>query len=239
MRLHGSQLFYSPSDLGNFVACEHLTQLELAAVLGEAKHPNFSNAYIDLIARKGAEHERNYLELLAKGDYVVEVGVGGDRDFVAAADATAAAVRAGARYIYQAVFVSGNWHGIADFIERIDRPSALGNWSYQVLDTKLARHPRPEHALQLCFYSHGVEQIQKLPPEMAYVVLGTRDRFPVRLANVSAYFRRLQHRFAEAIAARAETVPYPLRSLAPSASPIWSALHVSLRPAVKRLRRWS
>src|SRR5258705_11676203 len=123
MRLHGSQLFYSPSDLGNFVACEHLTQLELAAVFGEAKHPNFSNAYIDLIARKGAEHERNYLELLAKGDYVVEVGVGGDRDFAAAADATAAAMRAGARYIYQAVFVSGNWHGIADFIERIDRPS--------------------------------------------------------------------------------------------------------------------
>jgi hypothetical protein len=44
-------------------------------------------------------------------------------------------------------------------------------------------HPRPEHALQLCFYSHAVEQIQKTPPEMAYVVFGTRDRFPIRLAN--------------------------------------------------------
>ena len=126
-----------------------------------------------------------------------------------AAAATAAAMRAGAKYIYQAVFLIDGWHGIADFLERIDRPSALGNWSYQVLDTKLARHPRPEHALQLCFYSHALEQIQKMAPEVAYVVLGTRERFPIRIANVSAYFRRLQERFHDAITARSPTTPYP------------------------------
>ena len=210
MQRHGNQLLYAPSDLGNFIACEHLTQLELAAVLGESTRPSFSNAYVDLIARKGEEHEKNFLEALrAEGHEVAEVGLGDDRDFAAAAEATAAAMRAGAKYIYQAVFLIDGWHGIADFLERIDRPSALGNWSYQVLDTKLARHPRPEHALQLCFYSHALEQIQKIAPEMAYVVLGTRDRFPIRIANVSAYFRRLQDRFREAIAARSPTAPYP------------------------------
>lgn len=118
-------------------------------------------------------------------------------------------MRAGVKYVYQAVFLTDGWHGIADFLERIDRPSALGDWSYQVLDSKLGRHPRPEHALQLCFYSHVLGLIQGIAPEMAYVVLGTRDRLRIRLANVTAYFRRLQNRFAEAIAARAETVPYP------------------------------
>jgi uncharacterized protein len=132
---------------------------------------------------------------------VEEVGLGGDRDFALAAEATAAAMREGAKYIYQAVFLIDGWHGIADFLERIDRPSALGSWSYQVLDTKLARHPRPEHALQLCFYSNALEQIQKFAPAIAYVVLGTRDRFPIRIANVSAYFRRLQERFNDAITA--------------------------------------
>ena len=39
MQRHGNQLLYAPSDLGNFVACEHLTQLELAAVLGESTRP--------------------------------------------------------------------------------------------------------------------------------------------------------------------------------------------------------
>ena len=210
MQRRGNQLLYAPSDLGNFIACEHLTQLELAAVLGESTRPGFSNAYIDLIARKGEEHEKNFLEALrAEGHALDEVGLGGDRDFAAGAEATAAAMRAGSKYIYQAVFLSGEWHGIADFLERIDRPSALGNWSYQVLDTKLARHPRPEHALQLCFYSHALEQIQKIAPEIAYVVLGTRDRFAIRIANVSAYFRRLQGRFRDAITARSQTTPYP------------------------------
>jgi uncharacterized protein len=210
MQRHGNQLVYSPSDLGNFVACEHLAQLDLAAALGESKRPYFSNAYVDLIARKGDEHEKSFLEALrAEGHGIAEVGLGRNGGFAAAAEKTAAEMRAGSKYIYQAVFLTDGWHGIADFLERIDRPSALGDWSYQVLDTKLARHPRPEHALQLCFYSHAVEQIQKTAPEIAYVVLGTRDRFPVKIANVSAYFRRLQRRFSDAMVARAETIPYP------------------------------
>src|SRR5439155_9222189 len=141
MQLHSAQLVYSPSDLANFVACEHLTQLELAVARGEITRPVFQNAYVDLIARKGLEHERDFLDSLRMaGHTVVEVGLCGARDFAAATDATAAAMRAGSEYIYQAVFVSDGWHGIADFLERVDRPSALGNWAYQVLDTKLARH---------------------------------------------------------------------------------------------------
>jgi uncharacterized protein len=152
------------------------------------------------------------------------VGLGDDRT-LPAAETTAAAMRAGSKYIYQAVFLPDGWRGIADFLERIDRPSALGDWSYQVLDTKLARHPRPEHALQLCFYSHALEQIQKIAPEMAYVVLGTRDRFAIRIANVSAYFRRLQNRFREAISARSQTAPYPCdHCLMCSYQPICDAL---------------
>lgn len=39
MQRRGSQIFYSPSGLGNFVACEHLTQLDLVAMLGESTRP--------------------------------------------------------------------------------------------------------------------------------------------------------------------------------------------------------
>jgi hypothetical protein len=35
MQSKSGQLLFSPADLGNFVACEHLTQLELAVALGE------------------------------------------------------------------------------------------------------------------------------------------------------------------------------------------------------------
>ncbi len=142
MQSVGGKFLFSPSDLVSFVACEHLTQLELAVALGERTRPSFGNAYADLIKRKGEEHERNFLEALrGAGHVVVQVGLGEPRDFVAAAKATAEAVRAGAEYIYQAVFLVDGWRGIADFLERVERPSAVGPWSYEVLDTKLARHP--------------------------------------------------------------------------------------------------
>jgi predicted RecB family nuclease len=204
------QLLFSPSDLGSFLACEHLTQLELAVALREGRRLSYENAYAELLRRKGQEHEQAFLTTLREaGRTVVEVRLDAARDFEAGTRRTTEAMRAGVDYVYQAVFFSIGWRGIADFLERVDRPSALGAWSYQVLDTKLARHPRPEHALQLSFYSLALEQIQYLAPDLAYVVLGTRERFPIRLADVTAYFRRVRQRFASAVTARPATGPYP------------------------------
>ncbi len=204
------RFLFSPSDLGSFLECEHLTQLELAVALREGRRPSYENSYAELLRRKGQEHEQAYLATLrAAGRAVVEVRLDANRDFEAGTRRTAEAMRAGADYIYQAVFFSNGWRGIADFLERVEQPSALGAWSYQVLDTKLARHPRPEHALQLSFYSQALAQIQRLSPELAYVVLGTRERVPIRLADVTAYFRRVRERFGAAVTARPETGPYP------------------------------
>jgi len=210
MQHAGGRILFSPTDLTRFVACDHLTQLDLAAALGERRRPYVDSPYAELIQRKGQEHERRFLDALrAAGSEVREVGLGEARDFEAAAEATLRAMRARTPYIYQAVLLSNGWRGVADFLERIDRPSALGPWSYEVLDTKLARHPRPEHALQLCFYSEAVAGIQGSVPDHAYVVLGTQERVAIRLANVSAYFRRVRRRLEAAVARRPATMPYP------------------------------
>ncbi|HKX01016.1 MAG TPA: TM0106 family RecB-like putative nuclease [Methylomirabilota bacterium] len=210
MQRVSERLLFSPSDLGAFLACEHLTQLELAVTLGEGRRPGYENSYAELLRSKGQEHEAAFLATLrAEGRSVVEVRLDGRRDFEAGTRRTAEAMRAGADYVYQAVFFADGWRGIADFLERLDRPSALGPWSYQVLDTKLARHPRPEHALQLSFYSQALGHTQELSPDLAYVVLGTRVRVPIRLADVTAYFRRVRERFGAAVTARAGTGPYP------------------------------
>ena len=208
-RLNG-ELLFSPSDLSGFLACEHLTQLELAVALQEGRRPSYENAYAKLLRRKGEEHEHAFLAAIrGAGHSVVEVRRDGLRDFEGGAHRTLEAVRLGVDYVYQAVFSTGGWRGVADFLERVDRPSRLGAWSYQVLDTKLARHPRPEHALQLSFYSQALEEVQGLGPEVAYIVLGTRERVPVRLVDVTAYYRRVRQRFGSAAAARSNTGPYP------------------------------
>jgi predicted RecB family nuclease len=210
MQRRDDRLLFSPSDLGNFLACEHLTQLDLTLALQGGRRPSYENAYAELLRSKGEEHEQAFLAALrAAGRRVVEVRLNAARDFEEGTRRTAEAMRAGADYVYQAVFFSSGWRGIADFLERVDRPSALGAWSYQVLDTKLARHPRPEHALQLSFYSQALADTQQLAPDLAYVVLGTRERVAIRLADVTAYFRRVRQRFEAAVAAPPATGPYP------------------------------
>lgn len=210
MRLTDDGLRFSPSDLGGFAACEHLTQLEVGAALGELEQPHYEDAYGELLKRKGEGHEEAYRRsLLDAGHEVVKLDLGDDRDFEAAAARTAEAMRSGAAYLYQAVLVLDGWRGIADFLERVELPSELGSFSYEVLDTKLARTPKPRHALQLCFYSEAVARIQGVEPELAHVVLGTSERATIRLADVSAYHRRLRSRFLDAVGRRPATEPYP------------------------------
>ena len=83
--------------------------------------------------------------------------------------------------------------------------------SYEVVDTKLARHAKPAHILQLCFYSEQVARIQGREPERMHVVLGSGERESFRLADFVAYYRRVRERFLAAVAAlAAETYPYPV-----------------------------
>ena len=57
-------------------------------------------------------------------------------------DATLEAMRAGADVVFQAALFDGRRLGYADFLRRVERPSDLGEWSYEVWDTKLARHAK-------------------------------------------------------------------------------------------------
>jgi hypothetical protein len=61
MRQQDGRLTYSPSDLNTFLACPHLTSLELAVASEELERPFRPNPYADLIRRKGDQHEAEYL----------------------------------------------------------------------------------------------------------------------------------------------------------------------------------
>ena len=151
MQRIGSILRFSPSDINDFVACTNIVHFKRAVVEGLLRQPETQNSSADLLAKKGDEHERAYLRRLhSEGLAVIEIG---KMPIENAADATEDAMRKGAGIIYQAAFLHGDWQGHADFLVRVDRPSNLGNWSYEVADTKLARHAKPYFLLQLSFYS--------------------------------------------------------------------------------------
>ena len=103
------------------------------------------------------------------------------------------------------------WHGISDFLVRVNEPSDLGSWSYEAWDTKLARHePKPYFVLQLCFYTERLATIQGREPEWMTSSsaparkiasgIGTSRRITVPCAAASWRRRRR----------RADTYPYPV-----------------------------
>jgi predicted RecB family nuclease len=201
---HGNNgLVFSPSDLNAFLACPHLTALQVAVALDEIKKPFRVNAHAELIRRKGEEHEVAYLaELRGQGRDVVEIPF--DHDWDAAARATENAIHSGADVVYQAVLAHDGWRGFSDFVER--QPDG----GFEVVDTKLARHARPAHVLQLSFYTEQIARIQGRMPEAMHVVGGTGDRETFRPTDYDAYFRMLRRRFLQAVENRADVYPYPV-----------------------------
>ena len=206
MRSTDSKLSFSPSDLTAFLACEHRTQLEVAVALGQMERPPAGgDASAELIRRKGEEHEQRYLQqLVDEGRSVTTIDFRSDFDWERAARETEDAIRRGDDVIYQACLVDGDWHGFADFVER------QGDGGYEVVDTKLARHAKPEHLFQLCFYSSVVGRIQGRDTEEMHIVLGDGRHESFRVVDYDAYYRRVRARFLGAVASRPETYPYPV-----------------------------
>jgi len=98
-------------------------------------------------------------------------------------------------------------------ILRVEQPSGLGEWSYEVVDCKLARETKAETILQLCLYSELVAVIQGAEPEYLHVIRPGTDFQPesYRFASFAAYHRSVKEALREAIeSGPAETYPEPV-----------------------------
>ena len=78
---------------------------------------------------------------------------------------TIRAMEKGYDLIYHAYLVDGDLRGEADFLIKCDTPSDLGDYSYEVYDTKITRNLRPRHVTQITAYSDMLGKIQKLLPK--------------------------------------------------------------------------
>jgi predicted RecB family nuclease len=205
MLQRGGRLHLSPSDLNNFLACEHRTALDLARARGEILLQRIPRPDAELIAERGREHERAHLERLReRGLEVAQIEPG-----EGAAEATLEAMKAGADVIHQATFTAGNWRGAADFLLKVRVPSDLGPYSYEPADAKLATHPKPYVIFQLLFYAAMVGQAQGSAPDWVHVVLGSEETRSFRPRDFQAYADRVQGRFFRTLQAYRKGAPPP------------------------------
>src|SRR5687768_6535389 len=162
MQKRDHTIVYSASDLAAFLECPHVTALDLIDLdtpLGRAA----PDELVEFMQDKGFAHEADYLDTLrVAGSRVVELSSA--RDLNEQVAATHAVLASGADVVFQAALASGNFIGYADFLRRVETPSALGAWSYEVADTKLAHRAKPKFMIQLAYYSELLASAQGAEP---------------------------------------------------------------------------
>lgn len=209
MQKRGEGIFYSASDIVNYIECEHLTTLDLIDLETPLQKTEDSEQ-AKLIQDKGYAHEADFLELLkVRHSSLIDISASG-HSLEQKVAATLRAMREGYEIIFQATLRDGCLFGHADFLRKVSHPSALGDWSYEVLDTKLARSTKAKFIIQLGFYSTLVGKAQGLPPFQMHVVLGDRTEVAFRYADYARYLNLVTQRFLERVTGKAlDTYPTP------------------------------
>jgi predicted RecB family nuclease len=207
MRYSGSTLSLAATDLSNFLGCRHRTALEMESAAGTLYKPFLDNPLLQLLRQRGVEHEQQHLQTLrnSRREVVDLSDAANSRDPV---DATLAAMRAGADVIYQGALQDEQWYGRPDLLIRISHPSAFGNWSYRIADTKLSRDTSAGTILQLGLYASMLARAQEADSEFFEVVTPDPEhRIHVfRVDDYSAYVRLVCSQLAAAVTSAAAQI---------------------------------
>ena len=178
--------------------------------VGSRAAPGYWDPTLDLLWERGLAHEQAYIRhLIDAGAQVTRVeGSGLEAATVAA---TMKAMNAGEEVIVQGALVQGHWGGRMDILRRVEARSRLGSWSYEVIDTKLARETKSGTILQLSLYSDLVGEAQGLLPERMYVVAPWTEFEPqaYRTADYAAYYRLVKAWLESAVAKGGGSYPDP------------------------------
>jgi uncharacterized protein len=216
-RLDDGTIVLAATDLANHLACDHLTQQRLAIARGERSKPRpADDPYAELIRDRGFRHEAEQLERLSaiSGGHIdlsTEEFPQTREQLERAASVTHDAMRAGHPLIFQAHFFDGRWQGRTDFLRRIDQPSALGDYAYEVVDTKLARGVKPHVVHQLSLYTRLLGLIQECEHAFAHVILGDGSEVAVDLRQYAALHRYVRKQFEAVVdGPSVETYPEPV-----------------------------
>lgn len=211
MRVRKGTTTLSATDLANHLSCHHLTALNLRVAKGEIEEPSWEDPHLRVLQQRGSEHEKSYIEdLRSKGSDIVDLSTGTEEN---AAASTFAAMSNGAQAIFQATLAAGDWRGRADVLLRVERPSRLGTWSYEVVDCKLSRETKAETILQLCLYSELVAELQGWKPELFHIIRPHVSFQPesYRFSGYAAYYRVIKTALQDAVkTGSSKTYPDPV-----------------------------
>ena len=158
MQFKKNSIFFSPSDLITFMDSTFASHME-RNLLEESSYSELMDPEDPLLKnlqKKGYEHEDSILaSFISEGK---NVSIIEDTTSSSKLSQTRSAMRSGADIITQAYLEMDNFGGIADFLIKVPGKSHLGEYHYEVWDTKLSKKMKPYFAIQLCCYAPRTNQ---------------------------------------------------------------------------------
>ena len=144
--------------------CEHALYLEF---FGDRERKVGPDDSLRLLFDRGNLHEKKVAEKLVYPEPEYEI-----TDWQTGFQRTLELLRQGVEGVYQAVLLDKKYLGKPDLLRKVDTPSELGDWSYEVGDIKSSKKIKLEQVMQVTFYSFLLEAVQGVRPEKGFIILG-------------------------------------------------------------------
>jgi predicted RecB family nuclease len=188
MRKSQGSILYSPTDLIRFMESPFASWMQrLHLEAPEKTVPDDQSDDAALIAKTGDKHEEKFLQSLQdEGRDIASIP---KSDPEKALELTRQAIADGREVIYQGALAMDRFFGFTDFIVRAE------SGGYEIWDTKLARHTKPYHLIQLCCYAEMLAPLNGGLPENIRVVLGNQKIETYRTADFFHSYLQLKNAF--------------------------------------------
>jgi predicted RecB family nuclease len=180
--------FYTPSRLKDYLNCKHKIFLEANKnKLGlKKKDKNISDLKR---LEKGNLHEDEYYKLL-KNKYlkvidIKKLNISSEEKY----QKTIESMKVGFDIIRGGYLKDDKWSGEFDFLQKSEKyKSNLGEYSYEVIDTKNTSGVKTDHIIQVGMYSYLLEKIQGLTPQSFFILLKDLKKEEIKVSQVNEFF---------------------------------------------------
>jgi uncharacterized protein len=198
-----NNICYSPTDIVRFWQSPFASWMDRFAL----DHPTLApprdgkDKLADSLSQRGLAHEKAIERSFADKEMsIVRIN---EVPREAQQSATLEAMASGVDVIIQASLEKDSFVGFADFLvkkahQHGERDSALGDWHYEVWDTKLAGRVKPGFIVQLCSYADMLESTQGRLPDRITVVLGNGSLQHQWLSDFYPFYKTLKSSFLDA-----------------------------------------
>lgn len=186
---------FSPSDLTLYMSSPFASWMSRFVLERPDKAPkkDDDDALMGLLQQKGYQHEDTLeAKLVNEGRSLVKIN--GNTQYEKYT-ATIEAMHNGVDVIVQGRLECAPFAGYSDFLIKNKGTSKLGDYYYEVWDTKLASTLKPSFVIQLCCYAEILEKIQGVRPEHISVALGNGEISVLRTNDFFYYYLGLKQYF--------------------------------------------